>query len=167
MVCKKCGSPIPIGAQFCGECGWHVENEKTDEIIALKLSYKRLRVITAVLLILCLALAAGWAFREISTRGHTDRSVPASGTALYGRYIVGEDSELPEGRYNISPVKGSKYMSIYIYDNVEDSIKKYDEEYRSLAIDDIFYSDGVTGYKLRDGNVIVIDEPGAIFEKSE
>ena len=33
MVCKNCGTKIPMGGKFCPNCRWKVTKEKEDKII--------------------------------------------------------------------------------------------------------------------------------------
>ena len=73
-----------------------------------------------------------------------------------------EDSELPEGRYNIYPAEGESYLDVDIYETMEDAKKKYTGDYNSLAIDHIYSM--VRGYKLKAGQIVVIDYGSAFFE---
>ena len=53
-------------------------------------------------------------------------------------------------------------MSVNVYQNMEDAKKQYDKDYNSLALDHIYSLS--RGYKLKEGQVVVIDYDSAFFE---
>ena len=85
---------------------------------------------------------------------------------LYGVYVVGEDEELPAGRYTITPVNGKREIDITIYPSQE----SYDRERETNSWQEdteTIYRKKVSGYKLRKGNVVKIYDPGAVFQKDD
>ena len=113
-------------------------------------------------------LGIGWIVASHNPYNNLDKyeqeavQMERAGVELSGIYVVGEDSELPVGRYNIYPPDNESYMSVNIYQNMEDAKKEYDEEYNSLALDHIYSL--TRGYKLKAGQIVVIDYDSAYFE---
>lgn len=169
MICDKCGAVLPDNAEFCGECGAKVEKAKkaTPALLKARAEAKRFKIISIILAAMCVILGFGWLFSAHNTGsgGGQASNVERAKVELSGTYVVGEDEELPAGRYNIYPPKGESYMSVYIYSNIEDARAKYDEDYNSYAIDDLYSS--TRGYKLKAGQVVVIEYDTAYFELVE
>ncbi|MBQ6496377.1 MAG: zinc ribbon domain-containing protein [Firmicutes bacterium] len=170
MICKNCGAAMPDDATFCGECGTKVEKAKTKSpaFAKAKADAKRFKIISAILAGLCIVLAIGWIatsndpYRDIDNYENDVLDVERAGIELTGTYVVGEDEELPEGRYNIYPPKGESYFSVSIYATTEDAKKKYDKDDNSLAIQYLYSL--TRGYKLKAGQVVVIEYDSAYFE---
>ena len=171
MICKQCGTVLPDNAEFCGECGAKVEKEKKKSPAALvnaKAEAKRYKIISLILAALCVILGIGWMVTSNNPYNSIDKyekdavNVERAGIEMSGTYVVGEDSELPAGRYNIYPPDDESYMSVNIYDNMEDAKARYDKDYNSLAIDHIYSL--TRGYKLKAGQIVVIDYDSAYFE---
>ena len=171
MICKQCGNVLPDDAEFCGECGAKVEKEKKKSPAALvnaKAEAKRYKRISLILAALCVILGIGWMVTSNDPYNSIDKyekdavNVERAGIEMSGTYVVGEDSELPAGRYNIYPPDEESYMSVNIYDNMEDAKARYDKDYNSLAIDHIYSL--TRGYKLKAGQIVVIDYDSAYFE---
>ena len=171
MICKQCGNVLPDDAEFCGECGAKVEKEKKKSPAALvnaKAEAKRYKRISLILAALCVILGIGWMVTSNNPYNSIDKyekdavNVERAGIEMSGTYVVGEDSELPAGRYNIYPPDDESYMSVNIYDNMEDAKARYDKDYNSLAIDHIYSL--TRGYKLKAGQIVVIDYDSAYFE---
>ena len=171
MICKQCGTVLPDNAEFCGECGAKVEKEKKKSPAALvnaKAEAKRYKIISLILAALCVILGIGWMVTSNDPYNSIDKyekdavNVERAGIEMSGTYVVGEDSELPAGRYNIYPPDDESYMSVNIYDNMEDAKARYDKDYNSLAIDHIYSL--TRGYKLKAGQIVVIDYDSAYFE---
>ena len=170
IYCKKCGTPLPDNAVFCGECGAKLENERLSPSAYRKAitEARRYKVISVILSLLCVIMGLGWvvtshnAYDSIDNYEKEAVNMDRAGVELSGIYVVGEDSELPEGRYNIYPPDDESYMSVYIYENMEDAKKQYDEDDGSLAIDSIYSL--TRGYKLKAGWVVSIDYDSAYFE---
>ena len=170
MICEKCGATLPEDATFCGECGAKVVKKKKNPaaLEKAKAQAKRYKISSIILACLCIVLTIGWAvtsqnpYRNIDNYEKEAVEVDRAGIELTGTYVVGEDSELPEGRYNIYPAEGESYLDVDIYETKEDAKKKYTGDYNSLAIDHIYSM--VRGYKLKAGQIVVIDYGSAFFE---
>ena len=170
MICEKCGATLPEDATFCGECGAKVVKKKKNPVALekAKAQAKRYKISSIILACLCIVLTIGWAvtsqnpYRNIDNYEKEAVEVDRAGIELTGTYVVGEDSELPEGRYNIYPAEGESYLDVDIYETMEDAKKKYTGDYNSLAIDHIYSM--VRGYKLKAGQIVVIDYGSAFFE---
>ena len=170
MICEKCGATLPEDATFCGECGAKVVKKKKNPaaLEKAKAQAKRYKISSIILACLCIVLTIGWAvtsqnpYRNIDNYEKEAVEVDRAGIELTGTYVVGEDSELPEGRYNIYPAEGESYLDVDIYETMEDAKKKYTGDYNSLAIDHIYSM--VRGYKLKAGQIVVIDYGSAFFE---
>ena len=172
MICNKCGAVLPDNAEFCGECGAKVEKpKKTPALIKARAEAKRFKIISIILAAMCVILGFGWLISSHDPYSSIDNyekqvaGMERTGVELSGTYIVGEDSELPQGRYNIYPPDDESYMSVYIYDNMENAKKRYDEDYNSLAIDNLYSL--TRGYKLKAGQIVVIQYDTAYFELVE
>ena len=170
MICKQCGTVLPDDAEFCGSCGAKVEKKKkTPAALAVaKAEAKRYKIISIILAALCVVLGIGWMVSSNDPYSSIDKyekeatEIERAGVELTGTYVVGEDSELPTGRYNIYPPDSESYMSVNIYQNMEDAKKQYDKDYNSLALDHVYSLS--RGYKLKAGQVVVIDYDSAFFE---
>ena len=170
MICKNCGTVLPDDAEFCGECGAKVEKQKKKSaaLINAKAEAKRYKIISIILAALCVILGIGWLVTSNDPYNNIDNyqkdavNVERAGIEMSGTYVVGEDSELPEGRYNIYPPDNESFMSVSIYANMEDAKQKYDDDYGSLCIDHIYSLS--RGYKLKAGQVVVIEYDSAYFE---
>lgn len=170
MICEKCGATLPEDATFCGECGAKVVKKKKNPaaLEKAKAQAKRYKISSIILACLCIVLTIGWAvtsqnpYRNIDNYEKEAVEIDRAGIELTGTYVVGEDSELPEGRYNIYPAEGESYLDVDIYETMEDAKKKYTGDYNSLAIDHIYSM--VRGYKLKAGQIVVIDYGSAFFE---
>ncbi len=170
MICEKCGATLPEDATFCGECGAKVVKKKKNPaaLEKAKAQAKRYKISSIILACLCIVLTIGWAvtsqnpYRNIDNYEKEAVEVDRAGIELTGTYVVGEDSELPEGRYNIYPAEGESYVDVDIYETKEDAKKKFTDDYKSLAIDHIYSM--VRGYKLKAGQIVVIDYGSAFFE---
>ena len=169
MICKNCGAVLPDDAEFCGECGTKIERKKKNaSTLSLQKEARRYKIISIILACLCVILGLGWLISTASPFKSIDRyeqdvaDYERQGVELSGTYVVGEDSELPAGRYNIYPPDGETYMTVNIYENMEDAKLQHDEDYNSLALDRVYYL--AKGYKLKAGQVVVIDYDGAYFE---
>ena len=170
MICEKCGATLPENATFCGECGAKVVKKKKNPaaLEKAKAQAKRYKISSIILACLCIVLTIGWAvtsqnpYRNIDNYEKEAVEVDRAGIELTGTYVVGEDSELPEGRYNIYPAEGESYLDVDIYETMEDAKKKYTGDYNSLAIAHIYSM--VRGYKLKAGQIVVIDYGSAFFE---
>jgi len=170
MICEKCGAVLPEDATFCGECGAKVVKKKKNPaaLEKAKAQAKRYKISSIILACLCIVLTIGWAvtsqnpYRNIDNYEKEAVEVERAGIELTGTYVVGEDSELPEGRYNIYPAEGESYLDVDIYETKEDAKKKYTGDYNSLAIAHIYSM--VRGYKLKAGQIVVIDYGSAFFE---
>jgi len=171
--CKNCGAPLPDDALFCGECGAKVERDKPSPAAYAKArtEARRYKIISVILSVLCAIMALGWVISSHNPYNAIDNyekdalNVERAGVELSGTYVVGEDSELPAGRYNIYPPDEESYMYVDIYANMEDAQKGYDKDYHSLAIDHLYSLS--RGYKLKAGQVVVIDDESAYFELIE
>ena len=170
MICEKCGATLPEDATFCGECGAKVVKKKKNPaaLEKAKAQAKRYKISSIILACLCIVLTIGWAvtsqnpYRNIDNYEKEAVEVDRAGIELTGTYVVGEDSELPEGRYNIYPAEGESYVDVDIYETKEDAKQKFTDDYKSLAIDHIYSM--VRGYKLKAGQIVVIDYGSAFFE---
>ncbi len=170
MICEKCGATLPEDATFCGECGAKVVKKKKNPaaLEKAKAQAKRYKISSIILACLCIVLTIGWAvtsqnpYRNLDNYEKEAVQVERAGIELTGTYVVGEDSELPEGRYNIYPAEGESYLDVDIYETKEDAKKKYTGDYNSLAIAHIYSM--VRGYKLKAGQIVVIDYGSAFFE---
>ena len=170
MICNKCGAVLPDNAEFCGECGAKVEKKKKTPAALLnaKAEAKRYKIISLILAGVCVVLGIGWLITSNDPYNNLDQyekeasQIERAGVELTGTYVVGEDSELPVGRYNIYPPDNESYMSVNIYQNMDDAKAKYDKDYNSLALDHIYSLS--RGYKLKEGQVVVIDYDSAYFE---
>lgn len=170
MICEKCGATLPEDATFCGECGAKVVKKKKNPaaLEKAKAQAKRYKISSIILACLCIVLTIGWAiasqnpYRNIDNYEKEAVEIERAGIELTGTYVVGEDSELPEGRYNIYPAEGESYVDVDIYETKEDAKKKYTDDYQSLAIEHIYSM--VRGYKLKAGQIVVIDYGSAFFE---
>ena len=159
MYCDKCGAKLQEGATFCNECGKETRNAKQEKAI------RKFRTLSIVLGAVCLALAVLscvllFDFLRNEKKAEHDKML------LSGLYIVGEDEELPAGRYKITPAKGEKEIDLLIYRTKEAYDKERETGEWSEDIDSL-YKKSVTGYKLREGYVVKIYEPGCYFEKME
>ena len=170
MICNKCGTVLPDNAEYCGECGAKVEKVKKAPAALEKArtEAKRYKLLSLILAGMCVVLGIGWMVSSHDPYDNLDNyerdvvSMERAGVELTGMYVVGEDSELPQGRYNIYPPDNESYMSVYIYSNMEDAQKKYDKDYNSYAIDQLYSL--ARGYKLKAGQVVVIEYDSAYFE---
>ena len=170
MICNKCGAALPDNAEFCGECGAKVEKKKKAPaaLVVAKAEAKRYKIISIILAGLCVILGAGWLITSNDPYDNIDKyekdavEVERAGIEMSGTYVVGEDSELPAGRYNIYPPDNESYMSVNIYATMEDAKAKFDKDYNSLAVDHIYSL--TRGYKLKEGQIVVIDYDSAYFE---
>ena len=172
MICNKCGAVLPDNAEFCGECGAKVEKaKKTPALTKARAEAKRFKIISIILAAMCVILGFGWLISAKDPDVNIDNyekqvaKIERAGVELSGTYVVGEDSELPQGRYNIYPPDEESYMSVYIYANMEDAKAKYDKDYNSYAIDNLYSL--TRGYKLKAGQVVVIQYDTAYFELVE
>ena len=143
--------------------------KKTPAALAIaKAEAKRYKIISIILAALCVVLGIGWMVSSNDPYSNIDKyekeatEIERAGVELTGTYVVGEDSELPAGRYNIYPPDSESYMSVNVYQNMEDAKKQYDKDYNSLALDHIYSLS--RGYKLKEGQVVVIDYDSAFFE---
>ena len=170
MICNKCGTVLPDNAEFCGECGAKVEKKKKAPAALEKArtEAKRYKVLSIILAAMCVVLGVGWMVSSHDPYDNLDNyerdvvSMERAGVELTGTYVVGEDSELPQGRYNIYPPDNESYLSVDIYNNLEDAQKKDDKDYNSYAIDHLYSL--ARGYKLKAGQVVVIEYDSAYFE---
>ena len=170
MICNKCGAALPDNAEFCGECGAKVEKKKKAPaaLVVAKAEAKRYKIISIILAGLCVILGAGWLITSNDPYDNIDKyekdavEVERAGIEMSGTYVVGEDSELPAGRYNLYPPDNESYMSVNIYATMEDAKAKFDKDYNSLAVDHIYSL--TRGYKLKEGQIVVIDYDSAYFE---
>ncbi|MGX8773993.1 MAG: zinc ribbon domain-containing protein [Bacillota bacterium] len=170
MICKKCGAVLPDDAEFCGECGTPIvkKKKKNASNMALQKEAGRYKIISLILACLCVLLGIGWLissnnpFNSIDQYERDVADYQRAGVELSGTYVVGEDSELPAGRYNIYPPDGESYMDVNIYETMEDAKIQHDEDWNSLAIDHIYSL--TKGYKLKAGQIVVIDYDSAFFE---
>ena len=170
MICNKCGAALPDNAEFCGECGAKVEKKKKAPaaLVVAKAEAKRYKIISIILAGLCVILGAGWLITSNDPYDNIDKyekdavEVERAGIEMSGTYVVGEDSELPAGRYNLYPPDNERYMSVNIYATMEDAKAKFDKDYNSLAVDHIYSL--TRGYKLKEGQIVVIDYDSAYFE---
>lgn len=173
MICSKCGAILPDDATFCGECGAKINRPDLSPaaMARAKKEAKRFKIISVVLAALCVVLGLGWTIASHDPYENLDNyekeaaQIQRAGIELSGTYVVGEDSELPEGRYNIYPPDNESYMSVDIYENREDARKEFDKDYNSLAIEHLYSL--ARGYKLKAGQVVVIDYDSAYFELVE
>ena len=170
MKCSRCGASLPSDAEFCGECGAKIKRQKKPSAAYTKVAAeaKRYKIISIILAVLCVAMGALWAtsnrdpYESIDNYEEEVVQIDRAGVELSGMYFVGEDPELPEGRYNIYPPENQSYMSVYVYSSLEDAKKRCDADYNSLA-DDTIYS--VTrGYRLKKGQIVDIEYDSAFFE---
>ena len=170
MICNKCGAVLPDNAEFCGECGAKVEKKKKTPaaLLTAKAEAKRYKIISLILAGVCVVLGIGWLVTSNDPYSNLDNyekeavKIERAGVEMSGTYVVGEDSELPQGRYNIYPPDDESYMSVYIYDDLDSARKQYDEDYKSLAVDNLYSL--TRGYKLKAGQVVVIQYDSAYFE---
>ena len=164
MICNKCGTVLPDNAEFCGECGAKEEKKKKAPAALEKArtEAKRYKVLSIILAAMCVVLGIGWMVSSHDPYDNLDNyerdvvSMERTGVELTGTYVVGEDSELPQGRYNIYPPDNESYMSVDIYNNLEA------KGYKSYAIDHL--DSLARGYKLKAGQVVVIEYDSAYFE---
>lgn len=170
MICEKCGATLPNDAEFCGECGAKViKKKKTPAALEkARAEARKFKITSIILACLCVALGIGWVVNSHDPYSNLDKyeneagDIQRAGIELTGTYIVGEDSELPAGRYNIYPPEGESYMDVRIYETKEDAKKRFDKDYNSLAIADIYSL--TKGYKLKAGQYVVIEYDSAFFE---
>ncbi len=170
MICEKCGSVLPDNAVYCGECGTKVIKKKqaSPALAQAKAAARKYRITTIILACLCVALGIGWMVTSHDPYRNADNyekdavEIQRAGIELTGRYVVGEDVELPEGRYNIYPPDGESYMDVRIYDSEEAAKKRFDKDYNSLAIGSVYSL--TRGYKLKAGQIVVIEYDSAFFE---
>ena len=170
MICNKCGAVLPDDATFCGECGATIEKKKKPSAAFAKATadVKRYKIISVILACLCVVMGFCWIhaahnpYKNIENYEEEAVDINRAGIELSGTYVVGEDEELPEGRYNIYPPKNESYMSVYIYATREDARKKHDADYNSLAIDNLYSL--TRGYKLKEGQIVSIEYDSAFFE---
>lgn len=170
MICEKCGATLPEDATFCGECGAKVVRKKKNPaaLEKAKAETKKFKITSIILACLCVVLGICWMvsshdpYRNLDKYEEEAADIDRAGIELTGMYVVGEDEELPAGRYNIYPPDGESYMDVNIYDTKEDAKKKYDKDYNSLATARVFSLS--RGYKLKEGQIVVIDYGSAYFE---
>ncbi|MDO4869994.1 MAG: zinc ribbon domain-containing protein [Bacillota bacterium] len=170
MICSKCGAILPEDATFCGECGAKIIRPEASPaaVAKAKKEAKRYKIISVVLAGLCVVMAIGWAvtfndpYKNIDNYEEEAADIQRAGVELSGTYVVGEDPELPEGRYNIYPPDNESYMSVEIYLTKEDAKKQYDKDFNSLAEDELYSL--TRGYRLNAGEIVVIDYDSAYFE---
>ena len=181
MICKECGAKIPDGAKFCGECGWVVDEKEAKkaeqkakeaakkkqraespvEILRLKRQVRKYRILTWVFAVLFALMMMAFAGANMDDTGGGG-NVPDGGFALTGTYVVGEDTELPAGVYDIYSL--DEYSAdVKIYETMDDL--KAEKQSDESTYMEWLYSKETKGFKLRDGYVLVIDEPGAMFVK--
>ena len=161
---------MPDNAKFCGKCGAVAPSPwKTPAaLIKAHREVKKYKIISIVLAGLCVLMGIGWAvtahdpMRSAENYERDAAGIERAGIELSGTFVVGEDEELPAGRYNIYPPDGESYLSVDIFANMEDAKVKYDEEYKSLAVDQIYRA--MRGYKLKEGQVVVVEYDSAYFE---
>lgn len=173
MICEKCGATLPNDAEFCGECGAKVAKKKKTPaaLEKAKAEARKFKITSVILACLCVALGIGWVisshdpYRNLDKYEQETSDLTRAGIELTGTYVVGEDSELPAGRYNIYPPEGSSYMDVGIYETKEDAKQRFDKDYKSLALDDIYSL--TKGYKLKAGQYVVIEYDSAFFELVE
>ena len=176
MVCKHCGTMLPDDALFCGDCGKPVEKDDKSKVIDVygtKGTVKWFKVAVALLAVACVVLLAGLVmalrgdlnFNGVSPKPAATQNIE-NGMELSGVYIVGEDEELPEGRYNIYPVDGEEYFSVYIFESKEAYEKEDKDGYKTDYMES-FFDEQVKGFKLKEGYVVEIKNYGAIFEKAD
>ena len=173
MICNKCGTPLPDNAEYCGECGAKVEKKKKAPAALAKAraDAKRFKIISVILAGLCVILGFGWIigshdpYSSLEDYEKQAAKIERAGVEMSGTYVVGEDSELPQGRYNIYPPDDESYMSVYIYEDMDSARKRYDKDYNSLAVDNLYSM--TRGYKLKAGQVVVIQYDTAYFELVE
>ena len=150
MKCRNCGAELAPGTIYCSECGHKIERGLLQgNVMVPKIAI----VITVALFIGMLAGIAAV----------TDQNIePDNGITLTGRYVVGEDIELPPGSYDIMTADRGDRIRVNIYASEQDEAD--DNELNMI------YSTSYTevqGYKLRDGYVVHIKEPGAKFIPTE
>lgn len=173
MICNKCGAVLPDNAEFCGECGAKVEKPKkaAPSLLKARAEAKRFKIISIILAAMCVILGFGWLIASHDPDVNIDNyekqvtKVERAGIELSGMYVVGEDSELPQGRYNIYPPEGESYMTVEIYDDMDGAKKRFDKDYNSYAIDSLYSL--TRGYKLKNGQIVVIPYDTAYFELVE
>ena len=161
MYCEDCGAKLEDKATFCDECGYDVK--KKDR--TFKSTIKKYRIICGALAAVCLGLLAATLITLHEHRQYVE-SKESGKMVLYGVYVVGEDEELPAGRYTITPVNGKREIDITIYPSQE----SYDRERETNSWQEdteTLYRKKVSGYKLRKGNVVKIYDPGAVFQKDD
>ena len=120
MICNKCGAALPDNAEFCGECGAKVEKKKKAPaaLVVAKAEAKRYKIISIILAGLCVILGAGWLITSNDPYDNIDKyekdavEVERAGIEMSGTYVVGEDSELPAGRYTWRTLKRSLTKTI-------------------------------------------------------
>ena len=159
--CENCGAKLEDKATFCDECGYDVK--KKDR--TFKSTVKKYRIVCGVLAAACLGLLAATLITLHEHRQYVE-SKESGKMVLYGVYVVGEDEELPAGRYTITPVNGKREIDITIYPSQE----SYDRERETNSWQEdteTIYRKKVSGYKLRKGNVVKIYDPGAVFQKDD
>jgi len=170
MICEKCGAVLPDDATFCGECGAKVIKAKKNPAALEKAraEAKRFKITSVILACLCVALGIGWVvtthdpYRTLDQYEQEATDFERAGIELTGMYVVGEDPELPEGRYNIYPPEGESYMDVRVYETKEAAQKRYDKDYNSLALSDVYSM--TRGLKLKTGQIVVIEYGSAFFE---
>lgn len=170
MICKKCGAPMPDNAKFCGRCGTVVPQVNTSSAALFKArrEVRKYKIMSIVLAALCVIMGIGWsisshdAMRSVENYENEANKIERAGIELSGTFVVGEDEELPEGRYNIYPPDGESYMDVDVYVTKEDARQKYDEEYNSLAQERIYRV--TRGHKFKAGQIVVIESGSAYFE---
>lgn len=161
---------MPDNAKFCGKCGAVAPSPGKTPAALIKAhrEVKKYKIISIVLAGLCVLMGIGWAvtahdpMRSAENYERDAAGIERAGIELSGTFVVGEDEELPAGRYNIYPPDGESYLSVDIFANMEDAKVKYDEEYKSLAVDQIYRA--MRGYKLKEGQVVVVEYDSAYFE---
>ncbi len=120
MICNKCGTVLPDNAEYCGECGAKVEKKKKAPAALEKArtEAKRYKLLSIILAAMCVVLGIGWMVSSHDPYDNLDNyerdvvSMERAGIELTGTYVVGEDSELPQGRYNIYPPDNESYLSV-------------------------------------------------------
>ena len=174
MICKNCGAVLPDDAEFCGECGARIEKTKKKKPVSLvqaKAEAKRYKIISAILVALCLILGFGWLsaannpYKNIDRYAQEAPDIDRAGIELSGTYVVGEDSELPAGRYNIYPPYDDSFMTVNVYANKEDAKMECDSDGNSLSLAHVYSL--TKGFKLKAGQVVVIEYDSAFFELVE
>ena len=161
MYCENCGARIDDHATYCDGCGNLTNKAKYSR------SLKKYRIACVGLALLCiglLILSLFLANKAIKKGSSTEDSQTGPKIVLCGVYTVGVDDELSAGMYNITPAQGEREVDITFYPDKT----SFDEEQTSgIKSHASRWLDGksIKGIKLREGNILEIYEPGAVFEK--